>query len=304
MRPKYDKLVLNSFYLLVSCIYTYSSWLYKGNPELQLLLQSLMKIISVSILCKMKTNSMPKIVLYDRYLLLSAVIYGFSSLCTSYIWLDAKTTPYTYSMGTKPSLFVSSVLQNGISLSINSIIPIFSLLGLLFVNEKAAPLFLLKCVLSSLGSYYSALGLGFGKDSSFGERCSKIISFSLISAMIPFISLKHFGAEQEFLEYVHAVLGATNGLCIAFVLSYNGALEKIALSSVKDIMFILHSADLDSFNVTSFAFQTGLAAWVSLKKKGRNNTQQNQLGQNELDQNKSESIEIPKNETDCLLELE
>jgi hypothetical protein len=230
---------------------------------------------------------------------MSAIIYGFSSLCTSYIWLDDKTTPYAYSMGTKPSLCISNVLQNGASLTVNGIIPMFSLLGILFVNEKTVPLFLLKCVLSSLGSYFSALGLGFGKDSSFEERCSKVISFSLISAMIPFIRLKHFNSEHEFWEYLHALLGATNGLCIAFVLSYNGALAKIAISSVKDIIFIVHSTDLTSFNVTSFAFQTGLAAWVSLKKKGRNKTQQNQLGQNE-----SESIEIPKSETDCLLEPE
>jgi len=258
--------ILNALYLFVSCLYTHSSWLYKGTPELQLLLQSIMKIIFVSILCKMNTGSMPKIVLYDKYLLLSAIFYGVSSLCTSYIWLDDKTTPFAYSMGTKPSLFISNVLQNGISLTANTVIPMFSLLGLLFVNEKGVPLFLLKCLLSSLGSYLSALGLNFGKESGFEERCSKIISFSLVSAFIPFFSSKSFYVKFEPFEYAHAVIGAINGLCIAFVLSYNGGLAKIGISSVKDIVFILHSGELTSLNVVSSVFQTGLAAWVSFAR--------------------------------------
>jgi hypothetical protein len=108
--------------------------------------------------------------------------------------------------------------------------------------------------------------------------------------MVPFLSLKQLDSADQFLEYVHAGLGAINGLCIAFVLSYNGALAKIGISSVKDIMFILHSDDLTSLNVTSFVFQTGLAAWASLKKRVQNRTEHNEGDQNELDQNDSELL--------------
>ena len=247
-------------------MFTYSSWLYKCTPELQLLLQSVMKIIFVSILCKMKTNSMPKIILYDKYLFLAAVVYSLSSLCTSYLWLSDEITPYMYSMGTKPSLFISNMFQNGIATADN-FISFFSVFGLLFVNKTFVFLFLLKCLLSSLGSYLSALGLNFGKESGFEERCSKIISFSLISALIPFFSSKPFYVKYEIFEYAHAVMGAINGLCIAFVLSYNGALAKIGISAVKDIVFILHSGELTSLNVASFVFQTGLAAWLAFTQK-------------------------------------
>ena len=266
MRPKYDTLILNTLYLFVSCMYTYSSWLYKGTPELQLLLQSVMKIIFVSILCKMKINSMPKIILFDKYLWLAAVIYGLSSLCTSYLWLSDEMTPYMYSMGTKPSLFISNVFQNGIAMADN-FISFFSVFGLLFVNKTFVFLFLLKCLLSSLGSYLSALGLNFGKESGFEERCSKIISFSLISALIPFFSSKPFYVKYELFEYAHAAIGAINGLCIAFVLSYNGALAKIGMSSVKDFIFVIHSGESTSLNIASLGFQTGLAAWLSFKQK-------------------------------------
>lgn len=266
MRPKYDTLILNTLYLVVSCMFTYSSWLYKGTPELQLLLQSIMKIIFVSILCKMKTNSMPKIILYDKYLFLAAVVYSLSSLCTSYLWLSDEMTPYMYSMGTKPSLFISNMFQNGIATADN-FISFFSVFGLLFVNKTFVFLFLLKCFLSSLGSYLSALGLNFGKESGFEERCSKIISFSLISALIPFFSSKPFYVKYEFFEYTHATIGAINGLCIAFVLSYNGALAKIGMSSVKDFIFIIHSGDSTSLNIASLGFQTGLAAWLLFTQK-------------------------------------
>lgn len=247
-------------------MYTYSSWLFKGTPELQLLLQSVMKIIFVSIFCKMKTNSMPKIILYDKYLWLAAVIYGLSSLCTSYLWLSDEMTPYMYSMGTKPSLFISNVFQNGITTADN-FISFFSVFGLLFVNKTFVFLFLLKCLLSSLGSYLSALGLNFGKESGFEERCSKIISFSLISALIPFFSSKPFYVKYELFEYAYAVIGAINGLCIAFVLSYNGALAKIGMSSVKDFIFVINSGESTSLNIASLGFQTGLAAWLSFTQK-------------------------------------
>lgn len=266
MPHKYKAYILNALYLFVSCVHTYSSWLYKCTPEFQLLLQSIMKIIFVAILCKMKTKSMPKIVIYDKYLLLSAVVYGLSSLCTSYLWLSVEITPYMYSMGTKPSLFISNVFQNGIATTDN-FISFFSVFGLLFVHKTLVFFFLLKCLLSSLGSYLSALGLNFGKESEFEERCSKIISFSLISAFLPLFSLKTFNVKIELFEYAHAVIGAINGLCIAFVLSYNGAIAKIGISSVKDIVFISHSGELTSLNVASFVFQTGLAAWVSFTQK-------------------------------------
>lgn len=261
-----NRIILNTLYLFVSCMYTYSSWLYKGTPELQLLLQSLMKIIFVTILCKMKTNSMPKVILDDKYLWLAAVIYGLSSLCTSYLWLTDEMTPYLYSMGTKPSLFISNVFQNGISTA-DKFISFFSVFGLLFVNKTFVFLFLLKCLLSSLGSYLSALGLNFGKESGFEERCSKIISFSLISAFMPFFNSKPFYVKYELFEYAHAVIGAINGLCIAFVLSYNGALAKIGMSSVKDFIFIINSGDSTSLNIASLGFQTGLAAWLSFTQK-------------------------------------
>ena len=264
MFNKYYTLKINVLYLFVSGVYTYSSWVYKGVPELQLLLQSIMKIVFISIICKIKTNSMPKIILYDKYLCLSAVIYGLSSLCTSYLWWTDGITPHMYSMGTKPALFISNAIQNGI---FTHFISIFSLLGLLFVQKSTVPLFLLKCLLSSLGSYFSALGLNFGKESGFEERCSKIISFSLISSLIPFFSSKPFYVKHELFEYIHAVIGAINGLCIAFVLSYNGALAKIGISSIKDIVFIMNSDDSTSLNIASLGFQTGLATWVSFTQE-------------------------------------
>ncbi len=262
---------LNVSYLLISCLYTSSLWLYSGIPELQLLLQSIMKIILVSILCKIKTGSMPRIIIYDKFLFLSAVIYSGSSLCTSYLWLTDGMTPYTYSMGTKPALFVSNVIQNGVQ---TNLISFFSITGLIFVNKATIPLFLLKCFASSIGSYFSALGLNFGKDSGFEQRCSKIISFSLISTFIPFLSSNNFYVKHEFLEYFHAMLGALNGLCIAFVLSYNGALVKIGLSSIKDLIFIFYSGDLKSLNVASLFFQAGVATWISFTQN-KNMKEQN-----------------------------
>jgi len=263
---------LNVSYLLISCLYTSSLWLYRGIPELQLLLQSIMKIILVSALCKWKTGLMPRIILYDKFLFLSAIVYSGSSLCTSYIWLIDGMTPYTYSMGTKPALFVSNVIQNGVR---TNLISFFSIAGLIFVNKATIPLFLLKCFASSLGSYFSALGLNFGKDSVFEQRCSKIISFSLISTFIPFLSSNNFYVKHEFLEYLHAMLGALNGLCIAFVLSYNGALVKIGLSSIKDFIFVFYSGELKSLNVASLFFQASVATWISFNppEKKQNTTE-------------------------------
>ena len=254
---------LNVLYLTISCLYTSSLWLYNGIPELQLLLQSIMKIILVSILCKWKTGRPPRIILYDKFLFLSAVIYSCSSLCTSYLWLSEDMTPYTYSMGVKPTLFMSDIIQNGWW---SNLISFFSVSGLLFVKKATIPLFLLKCSASSLGSYFSALGLNFGKDSDFEQRCSKIISFSLISTFIPFFSSNNFHVKHEFFEYLHAILGALNGLCIAFVLSYNGPLVKIGLSSIKDFIFIFHAEDLKSLNVASLFFQAGVAIWISFRR--------------------------------------
>tara|TARA_B110000091_G_scaffold131924_1_gene141360 strand:- start:3685 stop:3951 length:267 start_codon:yes stop_codon:yes gene_type:complete len=66
------------------------------------------------------------------------------------------------------------------------------------------------------------------------------------------------------MEYLHAILGAFNGLSIAFVLSYNGALTKVGLSSIKDIVF-LASSELTSLNVLSLCFQGGISCWITLK---------------------------------------
>jgi len=188
MCHKYDAFVLNALYLCTSWIYTCSSWLYKGTPELQLLLQSIIKIVFVSVLCKTKTNSMPRIILYDKYLILSSILYSLLSLCTSYLWLSDEITPYAYYMGTKPSLLISDMLQNGMVPTPTRFISVVSVFGLLFVNKALVPLFLLKCVLSSTGSYFLTLGLNFGKESGFEQRCSKIVSFSLISAFVPHYS--------------------------------------------------------------------------------------------------------------------
>jgi len=251
---------LNAVYLTISCLYTSFLWLYKGIPELQLLLQSIMKIILVSILCKWKTGILPRIILYDKYLFLSAVMYSGSSLFTSYIWLTEDMTPYTYSMGIKPALFMSDIIQNGWH---PNFISFFSVAGLLFIKKAIIPLFLLKCFSSSLGSYFSALGLNFGKDSNFEQRCSKIISFSLISTFIPLFTSNNFHVSHEFFEYLQAIVGALNGLCIAFVLSYNGPLVKIGLSSITDFIFIFHSGDFKSLNVASLFFQASVATWIS-----------------------------------------
>tara|TARA_B110000858_G_C17808137_1_gene479221 strand:+ start:5192 stop:5755 length:564 start_codon:yes stop_codon:yes gene_type:complete len=166
-------------------------------------------------------------------------------------------------MGIKPTLFMSDIIQNGVR---TNLISFLSVAGLIFVNKATIPLFLLKCFASSLGSYFSALGLNFGKHSEFEHRCSKIISFSLISTFIPFLSSNNFYVEHEFLEYFHAMLGAVNGLCIAFVLSYNGALVKIGVSSIKDFIFIFYSGELKSLNVASLFFQAGVATWISFRR--------------------------------------
>lgn len=84
---------------------------------------------------------------------------------------------------------------------------------------------------------------------------------------MPFFNSKPFYVKYELFEYAHAVIGAINGLCIAFVLSYNGALAKIGMSSVKDFIFIINSGDSTSLNIASLGFQTGLAAWLSFTQK-------------------------------------
>jgi len=73
--------------------------------------------------------------------------------------------------------------------------------------------------------------------------------------------------KHEFYEYVHAVLGAVNGLCIAFILSYNSALVKIGLTSIKDVIFLLISSYSTSFNLLSVFVQVLVSFWVTFKGK-------------------------------------
>jgi hypothetical protein len=255
-------LFLNCIYLILSCTYTYSSWTYKGIPEVQLLLQSLLKIFFVTIICFIHTRTLPKISFGDKYMVMAAIVYSGSSLCTTYLWNQQQMTPYMYSMGTKPTLAITNVIQYGIY---SNFVSFFSVLGFIFVKRENLLLFLLKCLLSSLGSYLSSLGLDYGKKSEFQDRCTKIVSFSLISALIPLYWSNTIYVQHNNMEYIHAILGALNGLSIAFVLSYNGALTKVGLSSIKDIVFLASSNGLTSLNVMSLCFQGGISCWVSFQ---------------------------------------
>ena len=255
-------LFLNCIYLILSCAYTYSSWTYKGIPEVQLLLQSLLKIFFVTIICFIHTRTFPKVSFGDKYMIMAAIVYSGSSLCTTYLWNQQQMTPYIYSMGTKPTLAITNIMQYG---ACSNFIAFFSILGLVFVNSESLLLFLVKCVLSSLGSYFSSLGLDYGKKSDLQERCTKIVSFSLISTLIPLYWSNTIYVQHNNMEYLHAILGAFNGLSIAFVLSYNGALTKVGLSSIKDIVFLASSDELTSLNVLSLCFQGGISCWITLK---------------------------------------
>lgn len=262
-------LFLNAAYLFVSSLYTYSSWVYKGTPSIQLLLQSVFKIVLVTCICKMKTGTVPKLILYDKYLIMSAILFTCSSFCTFEIWNVDEMTPYVYSMGVAPSLLLTDVLQNGREFHVLS--PL-TLLTWGFVPTDTLPLFLTKCILSSLASYMSSLGLEFNRSSGFEERSSKVISFSLISAMIPlfWVSAETIPGNQV-LEYAHAMLGAANGLFTAFLLSYNGALVKVSLASIKDILFLwLQHQYLTFWPIVSMVCQCAVSSVVSMRRDTSN----------------------------------
>jgi len=165
-------------------------------------------------------------------------------------------------MGIKPILFLTDVIQNR---QYMNLVSFFSLFSWGFVDYNILPLFLAKCLLSSMGSYMSSIGLGFSQKSDFNTRCSKIVSFSLISAIFPVLWSKPSTLVQnELFEYLHALLGAINGISVAFLLSYNGALTKVGLTSVKDVMFLLISSkELTSVNVASVCLQALVSTWVS-----------------------------------------
>lgn len=144
--------ILNILFLFFSCIHTFISWTYRGGPFTQLLLQSLCKIIFAFVLCRIKTGQMPIVQLYNKYLIISALMYSLSSLCTSYLWNTDMMTPYVYSMGTKPSLFFTNAVQNGCT---KNMIATLSLVSFLSVDRELVPIFILKCVLSATSSYFS-----------------------------------------------------------------------------------------------------------------------------------------------------
>ncbi len=262
-------LFLNTAYLFVNSLYTYSSWVYKGAPSIQLLLQSMFKIVFVTCICKMKTGTVPKLILYDKYLIMSAILFTCSSFCTFKIWNFYDMTPYVYSMGVAPNLLFTDVLQNGRNFHLLSLL---SLLAWRFVPTGTLPLFLTKCILSSLASYMSSLGLEFKQSSGFEKRSSKVISFSLISAVIPMFWLSTTKLpNNQFLEYVHAMLGAANGLFTAFLLSYNGALVKVSLASIKDILFLwLQHEYLTFWSIVSMVCQCAVASVVSMRRDTSN----------------------------------
>lgn len=213
----------------------------------------------------MKTGCVPKLILYDKYLILSALLFTCSSFCTFEIWNLYDMNPYMYSMGTSPSLFMADVLQNGRHFHILS--PL-TLLSWIFVNVDTLHWFGVKCILSSLASYMSSIGLEFNRPSGFEERSSKVVSFSLISAIIPlFWVVPQELPENQLLEYAHALLGGVNGLFTAFLLSYSGALAKVSLSSVKDVLFLgLQYQYLTSLSYVSMFCQCVVSSAVSMRR--------------------------------------
>lgn len=257
---------LNVLYLLISSAHTYCSWIYKSRPDIQLLLQSAFKIIAVGCICKMNTGSWPRVVLRDKHLWIASLLYSGSSLCTFELWNRDHVSPFTYSMGTKPVLFTTDIIQHTRLFENRWAVgpSILSMLGFIFVSPNLLPLFTLKCLLSSAGSFVSSLGLGFGQNTDFRSRCSKIVSFSLISMALP-LFLSRFVSNEPVVpfEYAYALLGASNGLVIAFLLSYNGALIKVGVASAKDILFLLISAhDLSMLKILSVCFQGVVSTWV------------------------------------------
>ena len=199
---------------------------------------------------------------------MASVIYSGSSLCTLHLWHDYTLTPYEYSMGTKPILLITDLIQNGFAMTSVSI---FSIIGIYSVQCAMLPLFFLKCILSSLGSYCSSLGLDFGRKSTLEGRCSKIVSFSIVSAIIPLCSVTSISVQSEVqaYDYIHALLGALNGLCVAFVLSYNGALTKVALSSIKDVFFLAFMSTFSALKFANVFLQAGVSTWISFKPSSK-----------------------------------
>lgn len=258
-------LFLNASYLFISSLYTYSSWVYKGTPSIQLLLQSVLKMVIATCICKMKTGAVPKLTLYDKYLFISAILFTCSSFCTFEIWNMYEMSPYVYSMGTAPCLFVADVLQNGRNFQMLSSL---TLLSWVFVDVDTLPWFLTKCILSSLASYTSSIGLGFSQSSGLQERSSKVISFSLISALIPlfWLSIDEI-PKNQMLEYGHAFLGAASGLMTAFVLSYNGAVTKVGIASAKDFVFLwLQHQYLTTLSIALMLGKCVVSSIVSLRR--------------------------------------
>ena len=257
-------LILNAAYLVASCLYTYSSWVYKGTPSIQLLLQSVFKIALASTVSKFKTGTMPIIILFDKFLIMAAVLFSCSSFCTFKIWHVYEMSPFVYSMGTTPCLLLADVLQNGWSFHKLSSLTLFAWL---VVPRHAVPLFAAKCILSSLASYTSSIGLGFDQSGGLQNRSSKVVSFSIISALIPLIWISNEDIPtNQLYEYAYAFLGAINGLMTAFVLSYNGTVAKVGIASVKDLIFlVLQNQFLTFWSVVFMSGKFIISAIVSLR---------------------------------------
>jgi len=255
-------LMLNLAYLFASSLYTYSSWVYKGVPSVQLLLQSVFKIALATSLCKILTGKVPKIILFDKFLIASALLFSCSSFCTFKIWYMYEMSPFVYSMGTTPSLLFAGMLQNGWSFHRLSLL---TLLAWFIVPVYTVPLFLVKCIIASLASYTSSIGLGFAQSGDLEDRSSKVVSFSIISALLPLIWISNEKApSNQLYEHLQAFLGAVSGLMTAFVLSYNGTVAKVGISSVKDFIFLfLQNQYLTVWSV-AFMFGKFLVSAVSL----------------------------------------
>lgn len=255
--------ILNVAYLFASSLYTYSSWVYKGTPSIQLLLQSVFKIVLATGVSKIQTGSVPKILLFDKFLITSAILFSCSSFCTFKIWYVYDMSPFVYSMGTTPCLLIAGLLQNGWSFHR---LTLLTLLAWFIVPVYTVPLFFVKCILASLASYTSSIGLGFDQSSGLQDRSSKVVSFSIISALIPLIWISNEKApNNQLYEHVQAFLGAMSGLMTAYVLSYNGAVAKVGISSVKDFIFLLLQNQYLTLWPVLFMFGKFVVSAVSLR---------------------------------------
>ena len=229
-------LILNVAYVFASSLNTYSSWVYKGTPSIQLLLQSVFKIALATAISKIQTGTVPKIIFFDKFLIISALLFSCSSFCTFKIWYVYEMSPFVYSMGTTPSLLFVDILQNGWSFHKLSTL---TLLAWFIVPGHIVPAFFVKCALASFASYTSSIGLGFAQSGDLQARSSKVVSFSIISALIPLPWISDTGTpKNQLYEYAQAFIGAVSGLMTAFVLSYNGTVAKVGISSVKDFIFL------------------------------------------------------------------